>query len=753
MNNYTQTKPARRLGSDITQSTLQTTLDQAGIDKKIADLSYAEKRLVIIASLLQQVEEANGDWGRTIESVANQTRIMSEQWERLTRAFGNMLLPIVKQILPYVNGILMALTEIFNVIAALLGYDEEDYDFFGKTNKSAVDLSNNIDNATDSTEKLKKSMLGIRSFDKIINISTPKDSKSDSGSSLGISADIMKLANTAMDDYNKKLDNVQMKATKIRDNIMEWLGFTKQVDEKTGKVSWKFDHITGGTVLGALIAGGVIFNGIKKIMKMINFFTGNSLLKINKQHNSWLKIIGKLAIGYGALADGWNRQKGIFSVGTAEMLVGIASLMSGFQDLGKKIKGLGEYGGPIGMLVGSFTGLVITVQKGFAEIDKAYKSTTEKGKKYSEQLKNANKDILESVETDILRLETAQKYIERLSEFLDEDGKVKEGYSFAAQNYLDKINEAYGTEYKLKEGIITLNGKMVKGVEAIKESTKKLIAQKKIEMVLKAYEEQYIKNLKTQQDLLKEQESYQNRINANQQNYEEALKRGDIYAAARHAASIKRLKEGKRSIEDALADIESDIINYDNLLTGSIEGNQEKIYNSMKYYGIELEKDQINQLDNVKKRSEKVVSEIKNKFSSAEFKINFSADVSRVKTVLSTMFDKLPYPAKAIIEPISKALSKVKISGFANGGLPSVGQLFVANESGPELVGSIGGQSFVANQQQLGNFIERKNQQTQKSSGNQVFNIYLDKNKKLATYTLNELQSMAKANGSPIEIS
>ena len=61
-----QTKPARRLGADITQGTLQQTLDKAGIEKSIADLSYAEKRLVIVASLLTQVSEATNDWGRTI---------------------------------------------------------------------------------------------------------------------------------------------------------------------------------------------------------------------------------------------------------------------------------------------------------------------------------------------------------------------------------------------------------------------------------------------------------------------------------------------------------------------------------------------------------------------------------------------------------------------------------------------------------------------------------------------------------------
>ena len=54
-----------------------------------------------------------------------------------------------------------------------------------------------------------------------------------------------------------------MKATEIRDRIMEWLGFTKEIDPLTGEVGFKFDHITSGTVLGALVVGGGIYKGIK----------------------------------------------------------------------------------------------------------------------------------------------------------------------------------------------------------------------------------------------------------------------------------------------------------------------------------------------------------------------------------------------------------------------------------------------------------------------------------------------------------
>ena len=39
--------------------------------------------------------------------------------------------------------------------------------------------------------------------------------------------------------------------------------------------------------------------------------------------------------------------------------------------------------------------------------------------------------------------------------------------------------------------------------------------------------------------------------------------------------------------------------------------------------------------------------------------------------------------------------------GFASGGFPEVGQLFIAREAGAEMVGSIGGRTAVANNDQI----------------------------------------------------
>ena len=287
-----QTKPARRLGADITQTTLQTTLDNAGIERYIVNLSYAEKRLLIVASLLQQLQQANNDWGRTIESVANQTRILHEQWNRLTRAIGNVFLPIVRTLLPYLNAVLMVLVEIINSIAILMGYNPSDFDFFTEVDESVVDLADGLGLASDNAKKLKQ---GLRSFDKLNNITTPSANTSGVGGGLGTGIDpsIMELFNREVDKYNSKLTNVQMKATKIRDRIMEWLGYTKEINPITGAVSFKYQGMrtTFKNMLNSFIR-------LKPEAKLLVGYLGYMFAsKTIKGITALVKLFGKTGLG------------------------------------------------------------------------------------------------------------------------------------------------------------------------------------------------------------------------------------------------------------------------------------------------------------------------------------------------------------------------------------------------------------------------------------------------------------------------
>ena len=70
---------------------------------------------------------------------------------------------------------------------------------------------------------------------------------------------------------------------------------------------------------------------------------------------------------------------------------------------------------------------------------------------------------------------------------------------------------------------------------------------------------------------------------------------------------------------------------------------------------------------------------------------------------------------------------------FANGGFPDMGQMFIAREAGPELVGNINGRTAVANNDQIVAAVSQgvyeavvMAMNSNRSSGNQSINVYLD---------------------------
>lgn len=328
-----QTKPIRgATGADITEATLQTTLDTLGIEEYVSNLSYAEKRLLIIISLTDQLSESTNDFGRTIESPANQIRILNEQWERLSRAVGNVFLPIISKVLPYLNAIVMVLTEIINGIATLFGYKSDDYDYFAGMADSVIDLEEGLDGASESAKKLKS---GLRGFDKLNVISTPSTGSSGAGAGGGgVDPALMEAFNDAFDDYQSKLENVTMKATIIRDRIMEWLGFTKQINDVTGDVSFKFEKLTGGSVLGALGIGGVIYSGIYTISKVLTKIGITS-----KALPSLFGLVGKAITGIATalgISAGW-----VVAIGVALVAL-VAIIITYWDEIKAFVEGLAE---------------------------------------------------------------------------------------------------------------------------------------------------------------------------------------------------------------------------------------------------------------------------------------------------------------------------------------------------------------------------------------------------------------------------
>lgn len=229
-----QTKPIRgSTGADITQSSLQTDLDRLGINRAVTDLSRAEKSILIYLSLERQLVASQGDLAKTINTTANQQKIFSEQTQRLSRVMGNVLTPVFTKVLYVANGFLMALNEIIQLFATLVGFEIPEYD------ESSYGLPDYFDDVADSAESASKKLSGLRGFDKLNNITTPNTGGAGGADLGGVDQRLL----DALTEYDLKLSGIRNKATEIRDKIMEWLGFTKNVDKATGEITWKYDTL------------------------------------------------------------------------------------------------------------------------------------------------------------------------------------------------------------------------------------------------------------------------------------------------------------------------------------------------------------------------------------------------------------------------------------------------------------------------------------------------------------------------------
>lgn len=281
-----QTKPLRDLGLDITQQSLAPIAQELGLEKSIKQLSQAEKMCLRYIAVLRQTQAAQGDMAKTVESQANQMRIFNNQLYMLKANVGAFFSGLLTNILPYINGIMMALNALIKTLAGLFGIQMKAVNGVSKVSAGVAD---DLGTANDNAKKLKAQLMG---FDEIHNITLNDDSGSGSGvAGGGIDQRIL----DAMKEYDNLMADVDMKATRIRDKIMEWLGFTKEINPETGEITWKLkDGFTNlkkiGVVLGTL---GVLI-GLNKVLGLIGAIVNSPLLKFLGSIYNLLAKIKKL---------------------------------------------------------------------------------------------------------------------------------------------------------------------------------------------------------------------------------------------------------------------------------------------------------------------------------------------------------------------------------------------------------------------------------------------------------------------------
>jgi len=150
---------------------------------------------------------------------------------QLARNIGSVFLPTIAAILPYLNAILIVLNKIISAIASFVGFSESMWDFFGESDSlvdAFDDIGESIGGVGDAASSTAKKLQGLRSFDKLNNLTTPTSGGGSGGAGggggLGINKDLLDLFKKFTAEYNSQLDGLETKATRIAKAIMKELG-------------------------------------------------------------------------------------------------------------------------------------------------------------------------------------------------------------------------------------------------------------------------------------------------------------------------------------------------------------------------------------------------------------------------------------------------------------------------------------------------------------------------------------------------
>lgn len=396
-------EPIRRLGIDLTQARLQQELLALGFNKQVSSLSQADKAVLRYIAIMKQTANVQGNLAQTIQSPANQIKILKAQLDMLAKSVGSLLYPALKAILPPLIAAVQLIREFVEWVAKLMGVKVVFTDFT-KSADSVGGIGDAMDDTTDSTKKAAKALKDYTmGFDEL-NIIDPTQGSSGSGS--GASAGNI-LGDVDLSGYDMFKNYVGTSIDEMKQKIKSMLPLIATV--ATALAAWKLtnlitdivDAISKMNALKSIVLGlgvftvGVVLEitGIKDAIE--NGVNGKNFAEIVLGAligTTGAAILGKgiaqfIVTGFGSSAvgqaiktAGGSTAGAIIGAAVGGIVTGIPMFVTGVYDavknglnklngvlipLGSTMTGagigaiIGSLGGPIGTGIGALIGLIV----------------------------------------------------------------------------------------------------------------------------------------------------------------------------------------------------------------------------------------------------------------------------------------------------------------------------------------------------------------------------------------------------------
>jgi len=264
-----QSRALYKYGIDITNATLQTYAYRYGIEKAVSEMSQAEKQQLRLLAILDQSKVSWGDLANTINSQSNMIRQFTNNVKEAGMVLGQLFIPVLQKVLPVINGVVIAIKRLLVSVANLLGIKID----FSSFSQGVSGYNEELEDTADALDKVgtsaKNAKSGVREFDKLKVISTPKSSGSGSGAG-GTGIDLTKEIMDATAEYEKvwqeAFDKMQNTALGWADKIEKLLEPVK----KLFKDLFNGDFFEAGQDLSGIVTG--IFNWMSDAIASVDWY-------------------------------------------------------------------------------------------------------------------------------------------------------------------------------------------------------------------------------------------------------------------------------------------------------------------------------------------------------------------------------------------------------------------------------------------------------------------------------------------------
>ena len=256
-----ETETLKDLGVVMTQTNLDQYALNNGFGKTTAKMTEQEKVMLRYQYVTSALSNATGDFVKTQDSWANQTRILTLRFQQLKASLGKGFIALFTPILRGFNNLLAGLQKVADGFASFvqmltgadvstsMGSISSDIAGIGDDASSAADNVGDIGSAAKKTAKdIEKSLAG---FDQINKLTEPTDDSSDSRS-VDLVPDVSgstSNATSAISDFvnkaKKELDKLRKWSVSTFSPSMSriWDGLTKNTDTAKKNLASAFNDI------------------------------------------------------------------------------------------------------------------------------------------------------------------------------------------------------------------------------------------------------------------------------------------------------------------------------------------------------------------------------------------------------------------------------------------------------------------------------------------------------------------------------